>query len=348
MQRKWRLFGYVFTASFIIQTLLIIYKDYSGYVPLRGIGHFLISVSSGTVISSVFMMIILLLDLKMINWLNLKFPWQKFIIKRIIYELPAASIVAVFISSAMTGFAHLLFKYDKPLNDVFIKNAIMVVIVNVLVIAVAEAAIFYNHGKQERIKSERLKRENLNLRFETLKKQLDPHFLFNSLNNLYALIGKDKEKAQEFIQEFSLVYRYTLDVIDKPVVSLNEEFTFVDSYLKLQKIRFNNAVDINMQVSSEFYDLLVPPLAVQTLLENAFKHNKATETEPLRIKIWNDTDFLYVSNSLQPKEHSNENMGIGFENLKKRYRLVSSRLPEIIITNDNYSVKLPFVETVKI
>lgn len=348
MQRKWHLFGYVFAASLIIQALLIIYKDYSGYVPLRGIGHFAISLIIGTVISSVFMMIILMLDLKMIGWLNLKYPWQKFIFKRLRYEIPIAVLSAVFISSAMTAFAHLLFTYDKPLNDVFIKNAIMVVIVNFLVIAVAEAVIFYNHSRHVQLKSERLKRENLNLRFETLKKQLDPHFLFNSLNNLYALIGKDKDKAQDFIQEFSSVYRYTLDVIDRPVVSVKEEFTFVESYLKLQKIRFTDAVEIDLRVSSGISDFLVPPLAVQTLLENAFKHNKATGQSPLRIKIRNDENHIFVSNSLQPRDENSDSKGIGFENLKKRYQLVSEQLPEIIITNDTYTVKLPFVETIKV
>ncbi|MDZ7764488.1 MAG: histidine kinase [Melioribacteraceae bacterium] len=139
-----------------------------------------------------------------------------------------------------------------------------------------------------------LEKENAEIRFETLKGQLNPHFLFNSLNVLSSLIGKDAEKAREFVDEFSMVYRYTLDVIDNQVVELSEEMSFVKAFLYLQKIRFDDAMMYDVNIDAEKLNRLVPPLALQTLLENCFKHNRASEDSPLRIKIYDDKNYIVV------------------------------------------------------
>jgi LytS/YehU family sensor histidine kinase len=259
------------------------------------------------------------------------------------------TLVAIGVGAAMGSLATLLswvlFGYDEPLAGVFIANAIIAAAINLLIVTIAEAVLFYRRHQREQIRVEELERENLAMRFETLKKQLDPHFLFNSLNVLSSLVRKDRDKAQDFIDEFSHIYRYTLEVIDKPVVPLREELDFARSYLFLQKIRFDDAIRIEFDVDEADLDALLPPLAIQTLLENAFKHNVATPEHPLRLRIFTTDNRLYVVNSLQPKPVPAEGKRMGFENLKNRYRLVSGALPEVILTRNEYQVKLEFVQT---
>ena len=182
------------------------------------------------------------------------------------------------------------------------------------------------------------------LRFETLKSQLNPHFLFNSLNVLSSLIKKDSDKAQNFVDEFSSVYRYTLEVIEKPVVELREELDFAKSYLFLQKIRFDNAVDMQINVNASKLNYLVPPLAVQTLLENTFKHNRASADNPLNIRIYDEDNFLFFVNNLQPKIKVSDSKGVGLSNLKKRYELLGEQLPQFSVTEKEYVGKISLIK----
>jgi LytS/YehU family sensor histidine kinase len=163
------------------------------------------------------------------------------------------------------------------------------------------------------------------------------------LNVLSTLIKHDAEKAQVFVDEFSSVYRYTLDVIEKPVVELREEIKFAKSFLYLQKIRFNNAVDMEINVDASKLNHLVPPLAIQTLFENAFKHNKASVDNPLKINIYNEDDVLIVINNLQPKIKGDDLKGVGLNNLRKRYELLGEKLPQFSVTEKEYIAKIPLI-----
>jgi len=177
-----------------------------------------------------------------------------------------------------------------------------------------------------------------------LKSQLNPHFLFNSLNVLSSLIKKDSDKAQNFVDEFSSVYRYTLDVIEKPVVELKEELDFAKSYLFLQKIRFDNAVDLEIKVDASKLNYFVPPLAVQTLLENAFKHNRASVDNPLNIRIYDEDNLLVIVNNLQPKIKGPDSKGVGLNNLNKRYELLGEEHPHFSVTEKEYVAKIPLIK----
>jgi LytS/YehU family sensor histidine kinase len=183
----------------------------------------------------------------------------------------------------------------------------------------------------------------MQIKFQTLKDQLNPHFLFNSLNVLSSLTSKDPEKAQKFVDEFSMIYRYTLDVIDKPVVELKDEIEFVKSFLYLQKIRFDDAVEYEINIDAQKLTYLVPPLALQTLLENSFKHNKASSDFPLMIKIFNDADFIVIVNNLQPKTGIGYSTKVGLENLRKRYDLICGIQPSFTITENEYIAKIPLI-----
>lgn len=189
----------------------------------------------------------------------------------------------------------------------------------------------------------KVQKENLQSQFEVLKSQINPHFMFNSLNVLSGLINTDVAKAQLFIDEFSQIYRYVLETIDQQVVSLNQEFDFMRSYLFLQQIRYGESLTYSVDIVAEQLQLLVPPLSLQVLLENAMKHNIVNEEKPLKIEIYNEGDFLFIKNPIQPKI-SGTSTGLGLKNLIKRYALICKLEPIFKVENNYYIAKIPLIK----
>ncbi len=179
--------------------------------------------------------------------------------------------------------------------------------------------------------------------FESLKNQLDPHFLFNSLNVLSALIEEDPVKAREFTIGLSKIYRYVLDQKDKNLISVEEELNFARLYMALLKVRFEDAIIANFPEESSVVNYRIVPLSLQLLLENAIKHNVISELKPLRIDIFTEEGFLVVKNNYQKKQTLENAVGIGLQNIIQRYSLVSDK--DVIISKnlDFYTVKLPLI-----
>jgi sensor histidine kinase YesM len=193
------------------------------------------------------------------------------------------------------------------------------------------------------IEAEQLKTEKIASRYQSLKDQLNPHFLFNSLNALSNLVYEDADKSAHFIQQLSKIYRYVLDVQQEELVSLDKELEFARSYLTLQKIRFEDSLLYDISVNST-QGLMLPPLSLQLLLENAVKHNIASMAKPLNIQIKQAGDLLIVSNDLQPKAGiPEESAGVGLDNIMKRYDLLTDRKPEIKKENQKFTVSLPLL-----
>ena len=189
----------------------------------------------------------------------------------------------------------------------------------------------------------KVQKENLQSQFEVLKSQINPHFMFNSLNVLSGLINADVAKAQLFIDEFSQIYRYVLETIEQPVVTLNKELDFMRSYLFLQQIRYGASLTYTVNIIAEQLQLLVPPLSLQVLLENAMKHNIVNEEKPLKIEIYSKGDFLLIKNPIQPKI-SGTSTGLGLKNLIKRYALISKLEPKFKVENNYYIAKIPLIK----
>ncbi|MCC5929627.1 MAG: PAS domain S-box protein [Cyclobacteriaceae bacterium] len=189
----------------------------------------------------------------------------------------------------------------------------------------------------------KVQKENIQSQFEILKQQINPHFLFNSLNVLSSLITKDLAKAQLFIDEFSQIYRYVLETIEKTVVTLGQELSFVRSYFFLQQLRYGENLILNINLDSNLLNLFIPPLSLQVVLENAIKHNVVNDSSPLCINIINEGNWLILSNNVQTKISMVKSMGLGQKNLIKRYTLISDNTPSFQIHNDNYVVKLPLL-----
>lgn len=194
------------------------------------------------------------------------------------------------------------------------------------------------------IENEQLQAENLRNQYEVLKNQLNPHMLFNSLNTLRSLVRENQDKAQDYIQELSRVLRYTLQSNESQCVSLREEIEFVSAYIFLLKMRFENNLQFDIQISNAYEEYLLPPMAVQVLIENAVKHNEISDRKPLTIHITTDDNGnLSISNDIQPKWTATSGTGIGLANLAKRYRLLFKR--DIQITEDKeFTVCIPLIE----
>ncbi len=192
-----------------------------------------------------------------------------------------------------------------------------------------------------------LQKENLQSQFEVLKQQVNPHFLFNSLNVLSSLIAVDPSLAETFTEKLSKVYRYVLENKEKDMVNLSTELDFIKAYVFLLNIRFMGKVFVNIDVSQDKYDWMILPMALQLIIENAIKHNSFSKQKPLHIKInIDENNSLIVENNLQIRESYVESTGVGLSNIASRYRLISGKEPEFIKTAESFIVKIPLLEDV--
>ncbi len=206
-----------------------------------------------------------------------------------------------------------------------------------------EATYFFSLWKETFIHNETLAKQRLVAQLDSLKMQMSPHFLFNTLNTLSSLIRRDNTRAEKFVEEMSEVYRYLLTVNEKNLVTLKEELDFLDDYAALLQTRFNNHFRIERNVAPLFFNAQLPPLTLQLLIENAVKHNVATADSPLVLKIYTLENSLIVENRIQRKQVV-QSGGKGLENIQARFRLTG--LPPVTITEtDVYRVSIPLHQT---
>jgi len=215
-----------------------------------------------------------------------------------------------------------------------------------MVTAFLHAKGFMNELKKttrKEVVEQKLIAKSANAQFESLKNQLDPHFLFNSLNVLSALIDENQNQAQKFTADMSKIYRYVLDQKDKELVSVEDELDFAKTYSQLLKTRFEDSVDFDFNVSESGQKLLVVPLSLQLLLENCIKHNFATSSRPLLMKIYQEDQFLCIENNLQAREQLRDRDGIGLSNIVQRYALLTDKNVYIEQSEDYFKVKIPLL-----
>ena len=203
-------------------------------------------------------------------------------------------------------------------------------------------AAWKNSTKKE-IVEQKLIAKSANAQFESLKNQLDPHFLFNSLNVLDSLIEENPVQAQRFTNSMSKIYRYVLEQKDKELVSVEEEIDFAKTYCELLKTRFEDAVTFEFNISEEDKKGFVVPLSLQLLLENSIKHNFATSSKPLNIKIFTEKGNLIIENNLQTRELPNTSTGVGLANIVSRYNLLTERNVFVEKSEAFFRVKLPIL-----
>jgi len=197
--------------------------------------------------------------------------------------------------------------------------------------------------QKAKLEIEELKKEKLEAQLNSLKQQISPHFLFNSLSTLKTIVTDNKSK--EFILKLSNVYRYLLGLKENNLTTLDEELDFIQSYLYILHERFEEALIVSIEIDQTLGKKLLPPLAIQLLLENAIKHNVVSLDEPLKVKIYNEKEqFLVVSNNSQPKLHTEESTGRGLENINKRYKILADKTIDIHQTEEDFVVKIPLLK----
>lgn len=213
------------------------------------------------------------------------------------------------------------------------------------VIVIFSSQIMYLSQKRQQmaLENETLLAENAKTRYEALKNQIDPHFLFNTLNTLNSMIQINPEKAQEYVQKLSAVFRYTIQ--NKEVITLEDEIKFTKDYCALMQIRYGGSLKFDFRIAEQYKNYLIVPLSVQTLVENAIKHNVITKRDPLVISIFtSDDDTITVSNPLRVKKEPEAGEGIGLANLAERFRLKWQRGIEVKCADNTFTVTLPLIK----
>jgi sensor histidine kinase YesM len=328
----------------VIQINLITYNHFSGYYVLKDFQHFLLRFFRGTVLSLIASFLIAYADLVVIQFLKSKAPWETKALQRIAVQFGLTLFIAVLFSVCFTLFAHAISPYSHKLSNVLFNNALIFCVVNILLISIMEGLIFSRQKKEAEVLANSLKKELTQIKFELLKSQINPHFMFNSLNVLSGLIAKDAQKAELFVDEFSYIYRYVLESIEEAVSTLEKELDFLHSYFFLQEIRYGAALTYSVNLPASIMSLLLPPLSFQVIVENAIKHNVVNASKPLHIDITYEDKHIIISNLLQAKTSKSKSTGIGLKNLKKRYALISSLNPDFYLKNNKFFAKLPLIE----
>jgi hypothetical protein len=277
-------------------------------------------------------------------WLLRRLPGYKLTVRRVVlHQLLGSGFVVV----ATVFNAWLEVRFEVPgaaFMPTYWHDLRFSLFTTLLITNVYESVYFFHEWRNYFMRSAALERENAISRLEALKQQVDPHFLFNSLNTMAALIG-DNEPAQEFLGALAEVYRYILLSKTSTTVALGEEMTFVDAYVYLNTIRFGKKIVIVKEIPPEVLHLRVPPVAVQMLVENAIKHNAVSGRSPLRITIRAAEQTLSVSNTLHPKTVLEKSTRQGLQNIVSRFQLLTDREVSIENRGTEFKVVLPLLTT---
>lgn len=284
----------------------------------------------------------------LIDFSGRHFSWVETPLKRLLFDLVLVisySFLASFLLSLIFGF--FIWK-NLSINDMswswVVSSTTLPILISLGFTFFFTSRSFLLEWKQSAIAFEKMKSERLAGQYQSLKDQLNPHFLFNSLNVLSNLVYEDPDKANSFIEKLATVYRYVLDVQDEKLVNLKDELKFARNYLDLQKLRFGDKLQYSAEVD-ETDEFVIPPLSLQLLLENAVKHNSATVQNPLVIEIVKQGDRLVVKNNLQMREQRGTSSGIGLNNITERYRFFTSQVVRVSNDGGYFSVSIPLLKS---
>lgn len=267
--------------------------------------------------------------------------------KRIILSIIGSTVLTLtglFLIRLLTS----LVFFDQSFSFFFahesLKNYQFGLWITLTIVIIFHVVYFYNRYQKHKIQEQKVIAGTASAKFDALKNQLDPHFLFNSLNVLTSLIEENPDNAQKFTTSLSKVYRYVLEQKNKDLVTVDEELNFARTYMSLLKMRFEDSIIFDIPAQASNPESKVVPLSLQLLLENAVKHNTVTSKKPLHIKIFEDTQgFLVVENNLQAKQILNKSSGFGLENIKQRYQLLTNKSVVINQQSTVFTVAIPML-----
>ncbi|MBO9638346.1 sensor histidine kinase [Siphonobacter aquaeclarae] len=288
------------------------------------------------------------------HWLERRLPWTSSPLRRFLLQTTLTVVSVVF----LLVFQDLVFRiiygeccFSQQESLELWQFFVVSVLVSILVSTVHTGYFLLQRWKTSmseaadlRVKTLELKEIAMQAELQSLKLQLDPHFMFNNFSTLSELINDDPAVATRFLDNLSRVYRYMIQNVKRDLVQLGDELAFVKAYLYLIRIRHGENVQVTIGVGDEARKRAIPPITLQLLIENAIKHNVATASQPLRITVTADDDWLYVINNLQPIPNPMPSTGTGLANITDRYRILSGRLPEVSQGLTEFTVVLPLLD----
>ncbi len=266
--------------------------------------------------------------------------------KRLLISLAGhftVSMLGIFVSRAIVSVVIRKMSLSEFLSNERIEEYYASLLITAVVLAIFHIFHYYKHRQETKVKEQKIIAGTASAKFDALKNQLDPHFLFNSLNVLTSLIEEDPYQAQKFTTSLSKVYRYVLEQKNKDLVTVDEELQFARTYVRLLKMRFEDSIIFDIPEKSSDPEAKIVPLSLQLLLENAVKHNVVTSERPLHIKVQENGGMLTVSNNLQEKQVVRKSSGVGLQNIRQRYGILTNKQVEIEKSASEFSVKLPML-----
>lgn len=297
------------------------------------------------VICMIGMAIVVELNIAVSRQLDRFLTWNKQPLRRASVQFLIVAAVTAILS--LTGSAIYFMVYQAPdfvqpfIFEGVIKNALMSAFIALGGAGIYLTISFFHHWNFSQIEAERYKTAAAEAQIEALKAQLDPHFMFNSLNTLTELVEINSNKSLEFLKSFGQVYRYVLQTREQESVTLQEELDFADAYLFLLKTRFGEALQVKKNIPESHRGRHLPPMTLQLLLENAVKHNTLTVSKPLRVDLVSDGQQLTVQNNIQHKSSKPYSSGIGLKNITERVLRLTHQKPIVENEGGIFTVKIP-------
>lgn len=272
------------------------------------------------------------------------FPSIKETANRLLFTVPTTLLMVYLVSLILRSIFTVLNIYDvRELHGSFAAANFMEFGTTIFIGTIYEGVYFFNQWKKTFMEAEQLRSQHLQSQLDVLKTQLSPHFLFNTLNTLMDLIHQDAYRAEQFTDHLAHVYRYILQTKNQELVPLSDELDFVRSYVFLQEIRHENALDVKIDIQDDPESLQIPPLSLQMLLENVLKHNRITIKDKMQVLIHQEDHSIRVTNPLNLKTHRLDSTGIGLHNIQQRFALLGMGKPEIIHSDTHFEVRLPLL-----
>ncbi len=266
-----------------------------------------------------------------------RFPVGFFLAGSVLSTLVALTVV-LFVGMALHSFS--LSENFTPIK----LNLMYAWLVNLLFHLINTIIFYFKEYRSSRLEAEELKSAQALAELQLIKSQVNPHFLFNNLNVLSALVMQNHSEANRFIEEFSKVYRYILHNHENELVPLKTELHYINPYIFLLQKRFGDGLQVSIDIPEAYSDRLIIPAAIQMLIENAIKHNVVSRNRPLHISLHaNGNNSIVITNNLQVKQSTEPSTGIGLRNIMKRYELVSDREVGIMKNESGFTVTLPLI-----
>lgn len=333
--------GKAFFIGILIFIIVSVIEYTNGYNVITG-GHFF----DKFIWNQIYSVSLFLSNMLLFNYLIDKYDNGIFKLKYLTVGF-IGGILVTFLTLVLLRYAYKLINYktsietfltEEKFSEYYISMVISFVVLSVFYL------FYYYKSKQEiKVKEQKIIAGTASAKFDALKNQLDPHFLFNSLNVLTSLIEENPDAATKFTTALSKVYRYVLEQKNKELVTVAEELKFADLYMRLIKMRFEDSIVFTVPETISNPEAKVVPLSLQLLLENAVKHNQVTSSKKLHISITEEQGYLIVKNNLQPKQTIKKGTGVGLQNIAQRYALLTDKDVSIKKTDTEFSIGIPML-----